>query len=72
MQNATKDAVARTSSADLVDRLLGGKLEEKLAAWQAEGLSLHAISIRLHEEHEITVTPSTVSRWIRRFEEQVA
>ena len=60
--------MTRTSSADLVDRVMGGTLRETLAGWQEEGLSLHAMSIRLREEHDITVTPSTVSRWIRRLE----
>jgi len=60
--------VGRTSQAELVDRLLGGTLWKKLADWQRQGLSLHAISVKLHEDHDVSVTPSTIARWIKQRE----
>ena len=54
------------SQVDLVDRLLDGQLFQKLDAWQQEGLSLRQIAHRLHHEHGITITTSTLSRWLNK------
>lgn len=51
----------------LVDRLVGGDLKERIAAWRAEGLSFNDIAIRLREEHGIAVTDETVRRWASQF-----
>lgn len=51
----------------LADRLVGGDLKERIAAWRAEGLSFNDIAIRLREEHSIAVTDETVRRWAGQF-----
>lgn len=49
----------------LVDRILGGKLDQTLAAWRTEGLSYEAIARRLASEHDISVTAETIRAWFR-------
>jgi hypothetical protein len=51
----------------LVDRLVGGDLEQRIAAWRAEGLSFNDIAIHLREQYAIAVTAETVRRWAGQF-----
>jgi hypothetical protein len=51
----------------LVDRLVGGDLEQRITAWRAEGVSFSEIAFRLREQHEINVTAETVRRWVSQF-----
>lgn len=48
----------------LIDRVLGGQLGQKLAAWRSEGLSSEKIARRLEAEHDIVVSGTTVHRWV--------
>ena len=48
----------------LVDRIFDGTLKANLLAWRAEGLSLTAIALRLHDDHSVDVTGETVRRWL--------
>lgn len=61
--------MGRTPTFALYDRILSGELPAILRCYQAEGLSLHAISVRLERVHEIAVTPSTVHRWIAQMDD---
>lgn len=44
---------------------LDGKLDETLAEWKAEGLSIDKMVIRL-AEHDLTVSRETVRRWFKK------
>lgn len=48
----------------MLDRLLGGTLEDRLRRWSDDGLSLAAITKRLLVEHDIDVSTDTVRRWL--------
>lgn len=56
----------------LVDRILGGKLDERLKAWRAEGLTYDGIARRLDAEHDIDVTSETVRKWCASLAEATA
>jgi len=47
----------------LVDRILEGKLTDRLTQWRDEGLSYDAIARRLDADHDIGVTAETVRKW---------
>lgn len=51
------------TSYPLVDRILDGKLEALLRDWREAGLSHERIVLKLHTEHDITVTAVMVRRW---------
>jgi len=51
----------------LADRIAGGNLAEQLTTWRAEGLSLIAISFRLHDEHSVDVSHETIRRWLDEY-----
>lgn len=53
-----------TSKRDLVDRLLGGTLDDRLRAWRSDGLSHEAIAQILRTDHGITLSTATVCRWV--------
>lgn len=53
-----------TPTYDLIDRVLGGQLGRKLDAWRAEGLSSERIARKLEADHDITVSGTTVHRWL--------
>ena len=55
--------MARTSGYPLADRALDGRLADLLLGWDAEGLSLFDIALKLRDDHDLEVSPSTVSRW---------
>jgi hypothetical protein len=57
--------MARTSGYPLADRALGGQLGGILIGWEDEGLSLIDMVIRLDREHDLTVSPSTIGRWLK-------
>jgi hypothetical protein len=48
---------------DLVDRVLGGRLETLLRQWAADDLALIDIVFRLRQDHDIKVSTETVRRW---------
>lgn len=56
--------VPPTPTYELIDRILGGTLGQKLDAWRAEGLSYERIAARLSAEHDIDVAGTTVYRWL--------
>lgn len=56
--------MARTSSFELYDRILDGKLRGLIAGWRAEGASLEEIAFRLREM-KVTASAGTVGRWIK-------
>lgn len=55
--------MAPRSTRPLVDAALGGKLDELLAGWRAEGQSYEAIARRLETEHGVVLSMWTVKRW---------
>lgn len=57
--------MAKTSQAELVNRVLKGQLWRTLETWQAEGDSLFTMCVRLRVEHDIAVSPATLNRWLR-------
>jgi hypothetical protein len=60
-----------TNTFPLVDRILDGRLTQRLTEWRAEGLSFTAIALRLHDDHGIDVTHETVRRWLKGIEAEV-
>lgn len=56
--------MARQSSFDLYDRILGGKLRQILADLRAEGHSLEEIAFRLRGL-DVQATGGTVGRWLK-------
>lgn len=48
----------------LYDSLYDGKLCEKLAAWQAEGLTLNQMMDAIAEDHGHAPGRSTLGRWL--------
>lgn len=48
----------------LVDRILDGKLNHLLLAWDGEGLSPNAMSRRLLVEHDLDVGEDTIRKWV--------
>lgn len=63
--------MARTSTLDLYDRLLDGKVRPLLRQWAGEGLSLDEMAYRLRDL-EVTVSRSTVGRWLKTLEGELA
>lgn len=63
--------MARTSTLDLFDRLLDGKMRPLLRQWSVEGLSLDEMAYRLRDL-EVTVSRSTVGRWLKTLEAELA
>lgn len=61
--------MGRAPTFPLFDRILDGKLAELLTGWRDEGLSYLDISFKLRSEHELTVSPSTIQRWIEQGED---
>jgi hypothetical protein len=57
-----RHAMSAAPRFDLIDRLLDGKLDDKLRAWRAEDLSFDAIALKLRDEHNVTVSRSWVNR----------
>ncbi len=49
----------------LVDKALGGRLNEELARMKADGMSNEAIGRWLANEHGIEVSYEMVRRWVR-------
>ncbi len=63
--------MARTSTLDLYDRLLDGKVRPLLREWAHEGLSLDEMAYRLRDL-DVTVSRSTVGRWLKVLEGEPA
>ncbi len=56
--------MARTSTLDLYDRLLDGKVRSLLRQWNTENLSLDEMAYRLRDM-DVSVSRSTVGRWLK-------
>lgn len=52
-----------TSTRPLVDRLIPGGLREFLTLARQNGDSYNAIALRLHREHDVAITSTTVRSW---------
>jgi hypothetical protein len=59
--------MARSDTYPLADLALNGQLGALLTTWRSEGQSLATMRDRLRDDHAITVSVSTVSRWLDRF-----
>lgn len=55
--------MARPSSRSLVDRLLGGRLQEELTERRAAGDSYAVIARWFSADHDFDITPETVRQW---------
>ena len=62
---AKRTATVRT----LTDRLVPGGIDKWLRDARADGLSLDAIALKLHDEYDITVTRSTIVNWLKELAE---
>lgn len=54
----------RTSTKDLYGKALGRDIDELLTEWKDEGLSGEDIAFRLKADHDLSVSTSTVYRWL--------
>lgn len=57
--------MASTSTRPLVDRLIPDGLEHFLAETRGKGDSLQTIVRKLQEQHDVTVSPPTISEWCK-------
>ena len=48
----------------MADHLCGGRLADILRSYDAEGLSLRQITLRLYADHGVEVTHTTVGKWL--------
>lgn len=53
-----------TAIAPLVDRVLGGRLDEVLSEYRASGLTFEQIARAFKDDHDIDVTKETVRKWV--------
>lgn len=53
------------STFHLYDRIVGGDLGQRLAAWREEGETYDDIAFALRTDFDVKVSPSTVHRWCR-------
>lgn len=58
-------AVTRRGHFQLIDRLVGGDLVDRLVEMYAEAGSWEGVSRRLYASHEIAVSGQTLRRWAR-------
>lgn len=58
--------MGRTSTYEAWNRALDGQLGLLLAEWREAGDTYETIAERLRIEHGISVTTSTVFRWLQR------
>lgn len=58
--------MSRASGYPLANRALDGELGTLLKQWSDEGLSFYDMAYLLRSEHDLSVTPSTVSRWMKQ------
>lgn len=63
--------MARSSTFDLFDRILEGKLPSLLEQWRADGVSVTDMSFKLRE-YDVKVAPETVRRWLKRMDDTEA
>lgn len=56
-------SVPPTSTFALVDRALGGRARDYLAALRSEGLSYADMAWRLHADHGLKYTGETLRQW---------
>lgn len=59
--------MARTSGYDLADRVLDGQLGDLLIDWADSDprVSYFDMALRLRDEHDLHVSPSTLVRWLK-------
>jgi len=57
--------MSRQSQRPLVDRILGGRLDEMLQQALDGVVSFHRLSIDLFTQHELEISPETLRRWAR-------
>jgi len=62
--------MARASGYPLANRALDGELGALLKQWTEEGMSYFDMAYKLRSEHDLHVSPSTVSRWIKQAESE--
>ena len=55
--------MAPTSRAQLIDRVLGGRLSEQMQAWRTAGLTYDEIAQAFRTDHDIKVSREWVRRW---------
>lgn len=55
--------IMNDSRRDLADRLMDGGLRDFIRTARQGGSSYFTISVRLREEHGISVNPASVRRW---------
>jgi intein-encoded DNA endonuclease-like protein len=57
--------MARTSGYPIANRALDGELEALLLRWDADDVSLFDMAYKLRSEHDLSVSPSTIGRWLK-------
>lgn len=48
----------------MVDRILGGRLDETLSSYADQGLSPGRMALRLAADHQVEVSGQTVRKWV--------
>lgn len=56
--------MARTGTFPVYDRMHDGRLGSTLLTWKADGVPVEEMTFRLRTEFDITVSVSTVHRWL--------
>lgn len=56
--------MARTGSYPIYDRMLDGQLGSTLRTWKAADVPVEEMTFRLRTAFDITVSVSTVHRWL--------
>lgn len=57
--------MTRAPTFPIYDRVVGGRLAFLLRRYRDQGLSYEAIARALFVDHDITVTGTTVGRWLK-------
>lgn len=60
--------MARASGYPIANRALDGELGSLLTQWSEDGLSYFDMAYKLRSEHDLQVSPSTISRWMKQVE----
>lgn len=61
-----------TNTYALINRVLGGHLQDLLSGWRTEGISYPEMAYKLRSEHDIAVSDETLRRWVKDFDNSVA
>lgn len=54
----------------MVDRILGGQLEETLRGYAAQGLSPGRMALRLAADYQVEVSGQTIKKWVAALPDQ--